>query len=867
MRKYLNPILSCKNWLLFISIFVFAPAFAEPAIHVSPKPSWVLPCNPYNKKPSLRTIQNGYFFALVEEQIHVENKASYNHVIREIISEAGIQNGSQISIEFEPSFERIDFHEITVWRNGKPLNRLKHSAFKVLANENELLSFIYKGSYSALYVLDDIRKGDRIEYSYTITGANPIFNNKFSRFIYLQGYQTIAHEFISLIYSDKRPLRLKYFNTTTKPVQTDKNGLKVYTWESFMVPGGKDAESQPGWFNNFAYVQATDYSSWNEVAEWALKINPVSTKFKGELQQEVSKLKADAGNDKEKYFRNAVTIVQDEVRYMGIEIGEYSHRANDPSKVFAQRYGDCKDKSLLLVSLLKAGGIDASMALINTVQKDRVQNFLPAHNIFNHAVVVANINGKTIWVDPTISYQRGKGTDIYFPEYKKGLVLKPGTIGLTVIQPSKKGTLKCIETYTITAENRPVELSVTSIYKSNRADYIREQLASTGMAETEKNYLDYYSKLYPKIESADSVTVTDDVENNIITVNEHYRIEDFLKEDSSTHKYSASFFANYINEQLPSISPKTNTPVGVNYPFNIDYNIRIILNGGWSVEEEKKEIKRADYEFASRTETSGDTLNLNYYFAYLSDHVPVNKLDEFRKDIKKLNDKLLAYSFVYTPDGVPVSAEANIWMIVGALLFMLILAVIALKIYTRETPGIILEWGMHFTPIGGWLILIALGLILTPVITVYHLLNEDYFKLSTWNNYAATAYDARYKVTLVYEVLANVLIFSYSIFCLVMLLTRRDILPSYIKGYFIVVVVINLADYIFISGLHNDAISSTALTALIKSIIIGSIWLLYFTRSVRVKETFIIPYPLTNYRYENPETDTAQNESEEATMN
>ncbi|XHR98086.1 hypothetical protein ACFJIV_16335 [Mucilaginibacter sp. UC70_90] len=42
---------------------------------------------------------------------------------------------------------------------------------------------------------------------------------------------------------------------------------------------------------------------------------------------------------------------------MGIEIGEYSHRANNPEKVFRQRYGDCKDKSLLLVSMLKAGGL------------------------------------------------------------------------------------------------------------------------------------------------------------------------------------------------------------------------------------------------------------------------------------------------------------------------------------------------------------------------------------------------------------------------------------------------------------------------------------------------------------------------------
>jgi transglutaminase-like putative cysteine protease len=38
---------------------------------------------------------------------------------------------------------------------------------------------------------------------------------------------------------------------------------------------------------------------------------------------------------------------------MGIEMGQYSHKANNPERVFKQRYGDCKDKSLLLVSMSK----------------------------------------------------------------------------------------------------------------------------------------------------------------------------------------------------------------------------------------------------------------------------------------------------------------------------------------------------------------------------------------------------------------------------------------------------------------------------------------------------------------------------------
>jgi hypothetical protein len=103
------------------------------------------------------------------------------------------RTASSISIGFDPSFERLDVHEIIVWRNNVAVNRLSTRSFKVIADEKELSRFIYQGSYSAYCILDDIRKGDKIEYSYTVTGRNPIFNNKFFRELYFQSSIPFAH--------------------------------------------------------------------------------------------------------------------------------------------------------------------------------------------------------------------------------------------------------------------------------------------------------------------------------------------------------------------------------------------------------------------------------------------------------------------------------------------------------------------------------------------------------------------------------------------------------------------------------------------------------------------------------------------------
>src|ERR1700740_1077127 len=90
-----------------------------PLVHVSPKPTWLSACKPYDKMPSLRSIEGGYFFELVEHQVQVEKQADYHHLVRHIVSNNGIQNGSEISVSFDPAFETLEFHQITVWRDNK----------------------------------------------------------------------------------------------------------------------------------------------------------------------------------------------------------------------------------------------------------------------------------------------------------------------------------------------------------------------------------------------------------------------------------------------------------------------------------------------------------------------------------------------------------------------------------------------------------------------------------------------------------------------------------------------------------------------------------------------------------------------------
>src|SRR5690606_8276294 len=94
---------------------------------------------------------------------------------------------------------------------------------------------IYNGNYSAYLILDDIRVGDQIEYSYSLIGDNPVFKGKFFEDIYLQTNVPISHLYTSILIDEKRNLKVKEFNGAKKPQRKKDNGMTHFIWEEQMV--------------------------------------------------------------------------------------------------------------------------------------------------------------------------------------------------------------------------------------------------------------------------------------------------------------------------------------------------------------------------------------------------------------------------------------------------------------------------------------------------------------------------------------------------------------------------------------------------------------------------------------------------------
>jgi hypothetical protein len=85
---------------------------------------------------------------------------------------------------------------------------------------------------------------------------------------------------------------------------------------------------------------------------------------------------------------------------VGLEYGISGYKPHAVSEIFKNKYGDCKDQSSLLVSMLREAGIKAYLVLINTQDSGRVVKEIPMLQ-FNHCIAAAEIEGELIWLDPT----------------------------------------------------------------------------------------------------------------------------------------------------------------------------------------------------------------------------------------------------------------------------------------------------------------------------------------------------------------------------------------------------------------------------------------------------------------------------------
>src|SRR5580658_5944667 len=260
----------------------FGLAFAPPDDWVKPQIfSQQTTANPSDSSADDRLL-------LQEQQINVLKNETFFHTDRQILSIDGVQNGSTLKADFNPGYQSLTFHWVRIWRGAQHFDRLDTNKIQVVQQEQDLDAFTLDGEKTAILVLDDVRVGDIIDYSYSIKGDNPVFGGHFASMIPVETEEPADRLLTRVVWPRQKPLFAKQHRCSVQPTMLVGKDAIDYTWDLKQVPGVTVEDSLPAWFDPDQWVQLSDFQTWAQVNQWALGLFKVMPPFSAELSGKIA---------------------------------------------------------------------------------------------------------------------------------------------------------------------------------------------------------------------------------------------------------------------------------------------------------------------------------------------------------------------------------------------------------------------------------------------------------------------------------------------------------------------------------------------------------------------------------------------------
>jgi len=622
--------------LLLSQAAVFHGAAAEANVAVAAPAAWVTPQTFQRLPPGMRFEPGEHQrWLLYDRQINAANNENFTRAVRQMITFSGVQSGANLTVDFNPSYQALTFHWVRIWRGTNVLDRLDTGKIRVMNQEPELDQFLVVGEQSAVLVLEDVRVGDIIDYAYSIRGANPILGGKFSGSAPVRLRDPAERLAVRLVWPSSRRLFARNHGGSAKLTAVPKNQTTEYLWEGKKVPGVHLEDSVPEWYEPEPWIQFSEFQTWAEVNQWALKLFTNSASLSPELTQKIMEWRRIAV--REEQVATILRFLQNEVRYFGIEIGENSHQPSSPSVVFARRFGDCKDKTLLFVTVLRTLGIEAWPVLVNTRSGRGIEQWQPSPLAFNHVIAQVRLDRRTFWLDPTDSFQRGTLATAVPPEYERGLVVQPQAAGLSTIpRETEPPPTTVTEYFQLRGRMQPADFTVVTVAQGTDAERLRTMLAATKREQVEKDYLHFYSGVYPGIRKSQPIAVADDERQNRIEITEKYTVENIWIRSEQDGRFRCEFFPRSIAALLRKpVDTARTMPLAVRFPEHYILRTEVTAPEIWQSNLRDKTISDPAFFFRVNVRNRGTRLTFEYEYRALADFVAPERTAEY---LRRLSD-------------------------------------------------------------------------------------------------------------------------------------------------------------------------------------------------------------------------------------
>jgi lipoprotein NlpI len=544
---------------------------------IEPAPSWVVPAA---ESPNAVIARTPLHYRVIDDQTRLQggNRWAYSHVVRVVDEAASLGIASQIQIEFDPSFETLALHHVRILRSGKKIDKLDPSRIELLQRETELEKRMYNGRVTASILLQDVRVGDQIDFDYSLRGLNPVFDGNYVDLLWTGTDKgpTAQYQF-RLLADASRKIQYKTGTDMAVSSHVTGAGIRETIFRRNSVPQLRADLGAPSYVFVPDQLQLSEFQDWSQVRRWGqgLFSEPVSQSTG--LDDAAADIRRRAADPAGRLLET-LKFVQTDVRYFGNELGVNTHKPTAPEKVLAQRFGDCKDKVLLMMALLRRLDIAASPVLVSARFRAHVADMLPSPLAFDHVIVRVALNGTTYWLDGTRDHQTGNLANRQALGLGKGLLLADETAGPIELQSAfdeVRANVEDIVRVDQFTQDPTLESRIT--YRGDLAEILRAAMATRPLHDIETQIDQQYSRFFPTLQSAAPLEVHEIPDEDAFTIVQKFTIPGFWHFNDKTQLTAQMAFWALVDPLRYPASASRLQPFAIVLPGIYEHRITVEL--------------------------------------------------------------------------------------------------------------------------------------------------------------------------------------------------------------------------------------------------------------------------------------------------
>ncbi|MGB9747919.1 MAG: DUF3857 domain-containing protein [Bacteroidales bacterium] len=334
------------------------------------------------------------------------------HLVGKVYKREAVADYAQIPLRYNSFYEEpvLNFARV-IYKDGT-IKDVRKDGIQI-KNLPEMEGLQFTDTRYLSFALTGLEPGTAFEYKVTITDKMPVIENEWSYTQLFSFYlRMLAPPYkprtdpclksvFTLVIPSSRQFNWKSSLPLSDPEMKSLGKTTEYTWTVTDLPAIQMEYGMPPISRITPVIYMTSLKDWEQVDRWAAKKFLKKIRVNNEIASRVQNLVAGKRNDLEKvasifnYIRKSINYL-----YTDLERGGYEPHYAD--EVFRSKYGDCKDQTILLISMLEAANIKAWPALINPFPQDEFPD-LP--NIdFSHLITYLELDGKPLFLDPTAPY-------------------------------------------------------------------------------------------------------------------------------------------------------------------------------------------------------------------------------------------------------------------------------------------------------------------------------------------------------------------------------------------------------------------------------------------------------------------------------